>query len=896
MNAKKVRDLISNELWNTTSTSQVKTEDFVNLQNIMKKLKTQDEKADFREICLSALEDKPRSPIVPRFLISYTGRHPVDDSHIISVFEEYYHDSRWNELIYMGNLILSFNESSYVLKVLAEAYSFLGQQDKKIETWEYLIRIDHVETDVFYRLADHYTAEGNTAQALNMYKRVIQRHINAQDMEGIIKAWNKIYPLDHENASYVLQIAGRISRVISKEAAEAFLTGVYENDEFDDNSKILILKKILEFSPQNKTALEKLIEIFRKKYSDNPRLEYCLSNTGLLHNYMDINLAVANFEKEIGFVEGAFVIHGTWGLGRIKKIEKDEMYIQFLKKKEPHKMSCNMAFSSLKIVPKQHILVLKAGATPAQIRDHLMANIEWGLRMLLNSFGGEASLKQIKAELVPSVLKDSEWTAWQSLAKKELATNPYFSTSDTSNDVYVLRDTPITFEEKTLQVFSREKGFFKKYSIVKDFISKNGSTDSEEFMKILDYFTDEANSDSSTGFCSFMILDRFKNRQGMNFIHLNETFAEKYARLDKEGVKQVYAEIEDNELRKNFADCIMETDEKWQSVLASLLRVYPTSYLMDCIKNGPRRKMMSEIISDAVDNYQSDPDLLLFLLKNCTEEDWKKASIDEGELITICLQLMIFISGKVSHNVDTQVNKARLKVVSDMLFTDQMIVNYLAKCETQQARRIFSYVSNVPGIEEEKIIGIKHFILSKRKDADQIIVQDAEPQTPERMIPKGFLCTRTMFVNKSNELEHIMNVEIPENSREIGVARDLGDLRENAEYQYAKDKQKNLNFMMNKLTDEIDIAKIIEPEKVDTDYVEFGTKVVFHDNIADKDITYTIFGPWESNPEKNILNFQAPLGLKIYNMKSGERKKFEINGVKMDLTVKSIELADFSLS
>ncbi|MCR5761543.1 MAG: GreA/GreB family elongation factor [Sphaerochaetaceae bacterium] len=895
MNAKKVRELISNELWNTTSTSQVKTDDFVNLQTILKKLKSQDEKADFRELCLAALEDKPRSPIVPRFILSVTGRHPVDDSYIISVFEEYYQDSRWEDLIYMGNLILSFNESSYVLKVLAEAYSYTGHEDKKIETWEYLIRIDHVETSVFYSLAEYYNSRENFSAALNMYKRVIQRHINAQDMDSVAKAWSFIYPMDHENASYLLQVAGRISRSISKEAAETFLIQVYGHDQFDNNSKILILKKILEFSPDNKTALDQLIDIFRTKYADNPRLEYCLSNTGLLHNYMDINTAVANFEKEIGFVEGAFVIHATWGLGRIKKIEKDEMYIQFLKKKDLHKMSCNMAFSSLKIVPKQHILVLKAGATPAQIRDHLMDNIEWGLRMLLNSFGGQASLKQIKAELVPSVLKDSEWSSWQSLAKKELATNPYFSISDDAADVYVLRDTPITFEEKTLQIFQREKGFFKKYAIVKDFINKNGSTDSEEFMKILDYFEEEAKYNSATGFCSCIILDKFKNKQSMTFIHLNETFEEKYNAQDREQIKAVYSEIDDSELKKAFVDCIKETDEKWQAVLGQLLRVSPSTYLMDCVKNGPRRKMLSDIISDAVDNYQGDPDFLLFLLKNCSSEDWEKASIDESELLLICLQALIFVSGRVSHNVDTQLNKARQKTLSDMLFTDQMIVKNLETCDTQQAKRIYSYVSNVPGIEEDKIIGVKHFILSKRKDADSIFATDSSPATPVRMIPKGFLCTRAMFVAKSAELDHIMNVEIPENSREIGVARDLGDLRENAEYQYAKDKQKNLNFMMNKLTDEIDIAKIIESENVDTSYVEFGTKVVFHDNIANEDITYTIFGPWESNPDKNILNFQAPLGLKIYNMQKDENRKFEINGVKMDLTVKSIELADFDL-
>jgi transcription elongation GreA/GreB family factor len=150
-----------------------------------------------------------------------------------------------------------------------------------------------------------------------------------------------------------------------------------------------------------------------------------------------------------------------------------------------------------------------------------------------------------------------------------------------------------------------------------------------------------------------------------------------------------------------------------------------------------------------------------------------------------------------------------------------------------------------------------------------------------------------MLDAKSQELDHIMNVEIPENSKEIGTARELGDLRENAEYQYGKDKQKNLNFLMNKLTDEVSSAQVITPDNVDPTYVSFGTKVTFTDNKAKADVVYTIFGPWESDPNRNILNFKAPLGQAIYNMEVGETKKFSINGVDYDYTVKSIEVAEF---
>ena len=75
--------------------------------------------------------------------------------------------------------------------------------------------------------------------------------------------------------------------------------------------------------------------------------------------------------------------------------------------------------------------------------------------------------------------------------------------------------------------------------------------------------------------------------------------------------------------------------------------------------------------------------------------------------------------------------------------------------------------------------------------------------------------------------------------------------------------------------------------------IGFGTEVKLHDNLEDKDITYTFMGRWESEPEKGIIDFNAPLGQKLVNHKEGEDVKFEINGRAYDLTVVKIEPVQF---
>lgn len=893
MNAKKVKDLIGNELWNATNTANVKLGDFENAEAAIQKIKTAEEKADFRELCAQDTSDENvKSPLIPRYLRSVLGKHPVDDRFIFSVFDEYFHDSKWNEVFYLGNKILTFNESPYILRALAESYEIKGDEENKVKMWERLIKADHNETEVFYKFAKYYEEAGDQQQAFNCYHRAILRHINASQLDSVKTLWPKVSALRGDNSVYLTQLAERIARAMGNYLGVQFLMEVYEQGDFDLNSKIHILKTILDFDNDNLQAAEQIAKLFREKYSDNPRLEYCLENTGLTHSYMNSNLAVQKFEKEIQFVENAFVWHNSWKLGRIKSIEKDQMFIQFMTRKDLHKMSCDMAFTSLRVLPKQHIWVLKAGAKPEAIKERLMANTEWGLRMLLTSFNGSASLKQIKEELVPSVLNESEWSTWQSAAKKELASNPYFGLSDSNMNEYVLRESPITYEEKEYQLFQREKSFFGKYGVMKDFIKNDGDLDSEEFIKILNYFEKEVEQNSTNAICALLILNYCKKKLGMAFIHSNVEFQDIYNELDSARRADVYGSIEDAELRKLYVESVVEYDPSWQASLADLLHVNPSVQLLEMIEEGPKKRIMSDILSEAVQNCQADSDLALFFFRNYTEEDWKKARYSADEILESKLSLLIYVSGKVAHNVDTQDNKARQKLLIEDLFRKNPITDYLKSCGTAEARRVYSYISNVPGLEEKYVLEVKHVILSTRSDAKEVLDIKAEPAAA-RLIPKGFLCTRAMFVAKTAELEHIMNVEIPENSREIGVARDLGDLRENAEYQYAKDKQTNLNAMMNKLTDEIDMAKIIEKEDVDTSFVEFGTKTVFTDNLNGGKMVQTLLGPWESNPEKNILNFQAPLGQKIYNMTVGENRKFEINGVRYDLTVDSIELADF---
>ncbi|HOV65073.1 MAG TPA: transcription elongation factor GreA, partial [Spirochaetia bacterium] len=130
---------------------------------------------------------------------------------------------------------------------------------------------------------------------------------------------------------------------------------------------------------------------------------------------------------------------------------------------------------------------------------------------------------------------------------------------------------------------------------------------------------------------------------------------------------------------------------------------------------------------------------------------------------------------------------------------------------------------------------------------------------------------------KQKQLQYILEVEIPKNSREIGAAIELGDLSENAEYKAGKEKQEMLNFSVSKLREELDRAQIWNETDIDTSKVSFGTVVRMKNLDTGKEEVYTILGPWESDPEKNIISYLSPFGGNLLNHKEGETLEFTIN-------------------
>jgi len=93
------------------------------------------------------------------------------------------------------------------------------------------------------------------------------------------------------------------------------------------------------------------------------------------------------------------------------------------------------------------------------------------------------------------------------------------------------------------------------------------------------------------------------------------------------------------------------------------------------------------------------------------------------------------------------------------------------------------------------------------------------------------------------------------------------------------------------LKDEIERAQLFDPSTVNATRVGFGTVVSLFNKTQEVDEKYTILGPWESDPENNIISYLSPFGGSILNKRIGENFDFVINDTTLQYKVKDISIA-----
>ncbi|PZX61458.1 transcription elongation factor GreA [Hydrotalea sandarakina] len=130
--------------------------------------------------------------------------------------------------------------------------------------------------------------------------------------------------------------------------------------------------------------------------------------------------------------------------------------------------------------------------------------------------------------------------------------------------------------------------------------------------------------------------------------------------------------------------------------------------------------------------------------------------------------------------------------------------------------------------------------------------------------------TKETFEKMREELQRMKTVDRPAAARAIAEAREKGDLKENAEYDSAKEAQGLLEARIKQLEGIIANSKIVDPESIDTSRVAVLTKVTVLNMATKKTFTYQIVGEKEANLKEGKISASSPIGKGLLGKSVGE--------------------------
>ena len=891
---KNLQEMLNEEKWTRATLGNYSTSQFKELDEILKNASDEKVVNELKESCDDHLTHT-RNSIIALYLSGMVAlsRQIIDDSAMLNLVSIFLDNHKWSIVKYLCERILDHGESKFALRTLADCYKNDNEEDKILGVWERLVKVDFDEADIVKSIAEHYEKHKNREEAIDYYKKSLNRYINKSNFANIREIWEKLLNLNIEDIEFFLHVQKKIAKAVSEDKTVTLLNELYAKyKDIDIDIAITILKIILEYDEKDAHGRKEIIECFRKKYASHSQLEEYIRISNLSQNYRDVHQAISDFEKHIAFDKGNFVYHRTWGVGRIAGIKGDDITIDFAKKRG-HSMSLKMAVDALQTLAKNHIWVLKATKKKEELRESIKdgeENIIWTLKTIIKSFSNACDMKRIKAELSPALLTSGEWTTWSGKAREILKSNPVFGISPDNSDVFLVKDRPISVTEKLYNEFTARKNFYDKVAATRDYVnSKKASPDSEYFMEMFSYFTDflrSAQANPEYAVSSFLLIGELQANK--NYSHLksvlNAGFAEIFARV--KDVQSVFLGIKDAKLKTEFLNNIKLHVSEWPDIFIKLFPVSQTPLITEQLEKSGLSEKLSRMCVECFENHRNNREAVVWLYKNSSSAPWFKAAniSREKQLITL-IHILDYTYRDIENHKDTIENKKINKLVYNILFKDKDLMSFIDSSDEEAIIRIFTFINNVKDLDPQDKLNLKSGILDKYPGFKFF-------GDKEKKVSRALWVTHAMFEEKKKQLAHIMDFEVPANSKEIEYALSLGDLRENAEYKAAKEKQEQLNSQVAKLKEDIERAQLFDPNSINSSRVSFGVKVALRNVTAGKLEEYTILGPWESDPNNNIISYLSPFGSAILNRTIGEEFEFIINEEKVLYLVENITPAE----
>ncbi|MFW5843126.1 MAG: transcription elongation factor GreA, partial [Spirochaetota bacterium] len=461
-------------------------------------------------------------------------------------------------------------------------------------------------------------------------------------------------------------------------------------------------------------------------------------------------------------------------------------------------------------------------------------------------------------------------------------------------DHFVVRDQPISFAEKTFNQFKAERNFFERVKTMYEFLRYIEDNDEEEmdsdlFREMFDYFAAFLRSQGVVNeyvVGSSLLVRRIVEKHPYLNLGIDLEFEKLFDSIPN--LEETFDRLENNDLRREFTRQVRKHIKEWPNIFVRLFPYYLSKDIVTELERAGKENKLRELFQEIYNNYRDMREPFVWMARNCIEDEWiKESAVDYERILIAMIHLLDITAREIDNRKDATFNRKINRQIHSFLFKDGRLHAFVESADEDSLNRVFTLVGDVKDLDPSLVIDLKQRILDRFPDFHFY------GQVEKETVSWGFIVTEKSYNEKQKALQHLHEVEVPENSREIAEAAAHGDLRENAEYKAAKERQDMLNSTAARLKEELEKAQIVKQRDVDPEKVAFGTKVKLLNHDLQATEEYVVLGPWESDPSNHVISYLSPLGAELVNSRPGEELEFVINDREYKYRVEEVTVADF---
>jgi transcription elongation factor GreA len=583
---------------------------------------------------------------------------------------------------------------------------------------------------------------------------------------------------------------------------------------------------------------------------------------------------------------GTFCLHKSWGFGRVREwnLLLNQVVIDFSSKKS-HPMQVQYAAENLTPLAPEHFLARKATDLEA-IKALARENPAALARNILESLGGKATPQQISEWLIGDVFTEAEWKRWWESTKKALKASGTFSVPARKTDPIEIRGEGVSHADELLAAFNKERQPKEQIAAL------------EQIIKSYQQF-DEAEKQLQP------IIVALENVAARNQkIHPELAFELVIARDD---LLARIPSLHTTHIGFTLSKLIIEEERRLTSILPKLpaakekriLQALPSALgprwteralvLMEAshgrmvaqipriLSEGGQHGELRTMLERSIREHSATSEMLIWL---CSErEQWP-------ELVTPDLLAAIFaaLEREQSRGAGTagRASKLHRTLVEDR----KLIGDIFRNVDVGLARDAMRRLQLSPLFDELTKRSLLARIVKVHPELESMIT-GAQPQ--EKAAP--LIVSWSSLEKRKAEYEELVKVKIPENSKEIALARSYGDLSENFEFKAAKQMQSVLMRRKAELEQMLHNARGTSFENPDTSRVSIGTIVTLRNTETNEEESYTILGAWDGNPDRHIISYQTAIGQALLGHEIGQTVSLNTEHGAAQFTIVSIQPA-----